>query len=203
MDYLSLLSITYWISNIKCCHWKWTSAFKGRKMQLLCLCMLWKIRSEVLFTERWAFQRNSGGHALYIYQAVFTFSKSILNMIYKTGCEREMFWIRLSVLKWKTSHCHIARRSLILIGQSQTTGASPLPLVAKHVVQDLIQVLTISKCLPNWITHCILVTDVSLRWHPMTNGLRFSKNWRRYFLHLLSATLKPLHLQLRGLELVC
>lgn len=37
----------------------------------------------------------------------------------------------------------------------------------------------------------------------MTNDLGLSKILKRCFLHLLPPTLKPLHFQLRGLELVC
>lgn len=96
-----------------------------------------------------------------------------------------MFCICLMVFKWKTSHCGEARRYLILVGQSQTAGPPSLPLVAKDVVQDPIQVLTISKWLPKWIARCILIANKSLRWCSTTNSPRFSKNLRRYFLHLL------------------
>lgn len=37
----------------------------------------------------------------------------------------------------------------MLPGQSQTTEASPLPLLANDVIQDLIQIFTTSKHLPN------------------------------------------------------
>ena len=124
--------ITYLISNIKYFHGKWVSAFRGRKMHLIghmswgFMCAEKGIRRSS-FCSEWSGHSGAGIVLFCISIKSISFSPwSKWNIIFKTGYKREMFWISLMTLKWKTSHCGVARRYLILIGQSQTGWTSSL-----------------------------------------------------------------------------